>query len=763
MNLICRTIEYRVLNMDESSMVELAWEKSRTWQDAEFNNFVYHYPGSSYEARREFVRYFLMFKSAHSNRLNSIQQNKFIQLVPVNDFDYYENKVTEIDNKFPIYDDYEHEDFEKIILKSYIKYREDYFKQIQYLDSSSLAKHFDKVNGDFAKNKEYYKKERLGWKFYIALDLIKNKLFDGYDINTIRHLDNSIPSLGMSGQLMNKYFSPNILNIHPLLIEYYENRLPKFDGPTEYSIKKQLLKLKGDHGPIHECWRLNGRLFDDKDTINVLTKILARKFLIKRSKEVTTPVYVVEAIEMLEEVMEEDNSLDGDRYRVAHMIDLTYVFFKRLAENKNHELWKKIHGSNPIGFIISKAMGLLQSAWFFAYQKNKDCPNLDKGRWCAYIRFILPLRETFEILNNERRYSESNLAYNDFSLRQGLKAAGILYWDITKAVAIIIALRGLPTMATTAARVFSASAKVANNIYFTLKVFGIKEGVLMLSRSGYAFYVVNAYTINDYIVQGTQFVIEEASGDQLFGPSIGDTTEIVQEIKIGKKIFLRRSSFSVDQVENIAEKKIQKMIRVRSVKTDNADNINKELNALSPQKWLATPHLIKRFETIFDNLTPTKLRGTRFNSWYPDVLVGTSRDSMRNAAQTIITADTSHPLRKLLGNDGKFLSGALKEGETVAKFEMDFRIMQMGHMRSNRAGGEEIVVLMSAFQNQKASRFQERGDIAEVAFDEILIIGKTDGHIGIGVHKGTANDWLLKNIITKEALDNAELIRLEPP
>jgi hypothetical protein len=79
-----------------------------------------------------------------------------------------------------------------------------------------------------------------------------------------------------------------------------------------------------------------------------------------------------------------------------------------------------------------------------------------------------------------------------------------------------------------------------------------------------------------------------------------------------------------------------------------------------------------------------------------DVLVGTSRSQMRSEAERIIASDPNHPLKFLLEN-GKFKpQKGLSHADLVGRPDL----VQMGHIRSNKLGGTERLMLQGAWENQ---------------------------------------------------------------
>jgi hypothetical protein len=145
-------------------------------------------------------------------------------------------------------------------------------------------------------------------------------------------------------------------------------------------------------------------------------------------------------------------------------------------------------------------------------------------------------------------------------------------------VALIIALRIATPIAI---RSLVSSFRLANNIFFAIRVLGIREATLMLGKAGFAFYVVHARTINDLFVMGSQFAIEESSGDQYFDTT--DNTELIQPGSIGRLKFWRRITLYVDRTETVGGKTF-KIVKVRRVKTLPAETLRRELDGLHPNR-----------------------------------------------------------------------------------------------------------------------------------------------------------------------------------
>jgi RHS repeat-associated protein len=132
----------------------------------------------------------------------------------------------------------------------------------------------------------------------------------------------------------------------------------------------------------------------------------------------------------------------------------------------------------------------------------------------------------------------------------------------------------------------------------------------------------------------------------------------------------------------------------------------------------------------------TRAVATRVGSATPglgETLVGSSRSQMRRAAQRIIGADPNHPLRFLLDSNGRFK--ATRGVTHDALIDSPDRV-QMGHIRSNKAGGPERLMLQGAWENQRNAVTLERPRIHGFVEDQPAIdIG------GIAVEQKTAEFW----------------------
>jgi WXG100 family type VII secretion target len=116
-----------------------------------------------------------------------------------------------------------------------------------------------------------------------------------------------------------------------------------------------------------------------------------------------------------------------------------------------------------------------------------------------------------------------------------------------------------------------------------------------------------------------------------------------------------------------------------------------------------------------------------------EALVGSSRRQMRDAAEKTIAADPDHPLRFLLDENGKFKK---QSGLTHAELADRPDLVQMGHIQSKKAGGQERLMLQGAWENQFNNVTIESPHKGGVVLDQAAIeIG------GIAVDLQTAKFW----------------------
>jgi RHS repeat-associated protein len=140
--------------------------------------------------------------------------------------------------------------------------------------------------------------------------------------------------------------------------------------------------------------------------------------------------------------------------------------------------------------------------------------------------------------------------------------------------------------------------------------------------------------------------------------------------------------------------------------------------------------------------------------------VGTAstRRGFRTAAAEILTKDKKHPLRFLLGPNGKFRPSTAK-GLTGDLLIEAPEIIEAGHAASAKAltgaaKGTDRFVVMSAHYNRMilSATIEHPSKGGSMLLNYALDIG------GIPVHAGTARDWVAKELLAPEVLETARLI-----
>ena len=144
----------------------------------------------------------------------------------------------------------------------------------------------------------------------------------------------------------------------------------------------------------------------------------------------------------------------------------------------------------------------------------------------------------------------------------------------------------------------------------------------------------------------------------------------------------------------------------------------------------------------------TRIGGLRMKSWHPKTLVGTSQPQMRAASERIVAAK-GHPLGRVL------VGGRLLNGGHLELWKSDARYLVAAHVASKKAGGDDIIVLMSAGQNSRfSSDLEIRGTPGAVALDEVYSIGN------VAIHKSTAHDLVAQGWLDQSVVDQAQIIDL---
>ena len=117
-----------------------------------------------------------------------------------------------------------------------------------------------------------------------------------------------------------------------------------------------------------------------------------------------------------------------------------------------------------------------------------------------------------------------------------------------------------------------------------------------------------------------------------------------------------------------------------------------------------------------------------------EAFVGTSQDGLRRRAAQIIRSTPGHPLSFLLSPGGD-LWPTQQKGQSMPVIIEDPRLVQAGHITSNKAGGPERVMIQLAWTNQRLGATVERTAGAYVQDQVVVSIG------GIAVELGTALFW----------------------
>lgn len=147
-------------------------------------------------------------------------------------------------------------------------------------------------------------------------------------------------------------------------------------------------------------------------------------------------------------------------------------------------------------------------------------------------------------------------------------------------------------------------------------------------------------------------------------------------------------------------------------------------------------------------------RSTIAGSAHPtagQALVGSSRDQMRRTAQPMINSASAHLLRFLLDASGRFhrQAGLTSHDSLINHPEL----VQMGHIGSNKLGGQERLMLQGAWENQLNNISIETPHIAGAVIDQQAIsIG------GIAVDLRTAEFWELIGWLPRGTCAAAPLI-----
>jgi hypothetical protein len=131
-------------------------------------------------------------------------------------------------------------------------------------------------------------------------------------------------------------------------------------------------------------------------------------------------------------------------------------------------------------------------------------------------------------------------------------------------------------------------------------------------------------------------------------------------------------------------------------------------------------------------------------------LVGTSRSQMRRVAARTIASDPDHPLSFLLNGRGRFKpTRGLSHAELVDRPDL----VQMGHIASNKLGGQERLMLQGAWENQINNLTIEAPRVGGAVLNQTAIdIG------GIAVDLKTAQFWEKFGSLPGDTVQNAPRI-----
>lgn len=152
--------------------------------------------------------------------------------------------------------------------------------------------------------------------------------------------------------------------------------------------------------------------------------------------------------------------------------------------------------------------------------------------------------------------------------------------------------------------------------------------------------------------------------------------------------------------------------------------------------------------------SPTANRPTIPGSPRPgpgETLVGSSRSQMRSQSERIIASDPNHPLRFLLGPNGRFKS---QQGLSHAELIERPDLVQMGHIESNKRGGPERLMLQGSWENQFNNiTIETPGRGGSVLYQPSVSIG------GVAVDMRTASFWEALGWLKAGTVRNAAQVR----
>jgi hypothetical protein len=424
-----------------------------------------------------------------------------------------------------------------------------------------------------------------------------------------------------------------------------------------------------------------------------------------------------------------------------------------------------------------------------------------KPRWHTFVAPFMKSERFWHNLaglNRDIPFEQTEAAARAAAYRRGaLLGPAALMLPILAPVLIIIVIR-VPGAVLSLVRWAGGRLLLATQYtYSTYRVFGAVAGTAKIARDAYAYYLNNAVTINQMIANGAEVALDIVGAETGMAPgsspsdmAAGATQRIARVARKGIADVAadltggaQAREAEVELVEFVASSVDGKLYKVTAeitgfeqgkVKTKvksfvpavddfaarkrviffskpiQVDAIQ-DVRGLPPRIPLPAVPLATGASAgkLLDAPKMTQIAGKKVKSWHPDILVGTSKSQMRDASLGVIKATPDHPMAKVL------VKGRFKNGGKKTQWEKDARFLQAAHVRSDKEGGKDILVLMSSHHNQRYSTDLERpGTPGAVILDEVFDIG------GIAVHKQTARDLVEQGWLDASVLDGAKTIDL---
>lgn len=141
----------------------------------------------------------------------------------------------------------------------------------------------------------------------------------------------------------------------------------------------------------------------------------------------------------------------------------------------------------------------------------------------------------------------------------------------------------------------------------------------------------------------------------------------------------------------------------------------------------------------------------RAKSWFADVYVGTSTGAFRDGVLKFLQADKTSELARALLENGEFVERPA--GYTMDDLERDPRIWEAGHVLSEKEGGRDVIVIQSAYLNQRRGHDGER--FGGIVSDFALVID------GIAIDPLTAVALVKAGRLKESTVRNATVLRWE--